>query len=113
MSGTVQNDSETAVTEQSFHLIADSLPGLVSTMTAEGEVEFVNQQVLDYFGKSHEELKSWATSDIVHPGDLPRAIQARKRTLETGESQEPEQRLRRADGVYRWFHSRCFPACDR
>ena len=26
-------------------------------MTAEGENEFVNQQVLDYFGKSHEEVK--------------------------------------------------------
>jgi hypothetical protein len=26
-------------------------------VTAEGENEFVNQQVLDYFGKSHEEVK--------------------------------------------------------
>jgi hypothetical protein len=32
-------------------------------VTAEGENEFVNQQVLDYFGKSHEEVKGWATSD--------------------------------------------------
>jgi len=120
MSDTIQSATETVITndalhtsEESFRLIADRIPALVSTMTAEGEVEFVNQQVLDYFGKSHEELKSWATSDIVHPDDLPRAIQARKRTLETGESQEPEQRLRRADGAYCWFQSRCFPARDR
>src|SRR5258708_1554205 len=120
MSDTIQSATETVITndalhtsEESFRLIADRIPALVSTMTAEGEVEFVNQQVLDYFGKSHEELKSWATSDIVHPDDLPRAIQARKRTLETGESQEPEQRLRRADGAYCWFQSRCSPARDR
>src|ERR1700738_4350261 len=101
------------VNEQSFRLIVDRIPGLVSTMTAEGEVEFVNQQILDYFGKSHEELKGWATSDAVHPDDLPRAIEARKRTLETGQSRDTEERLRRADGVYRWFQSRCFPARDR
>ncbi len=101
------------VNEQSFRLIVDRIPGLVSTMTAEGEVEFVNQQILDYFGKSHEELKGWATSDAVHPDDLPCAIEARKRTLETGQSHDTEERLRRADGVYRWFQSRCFPARDR
>src|SRR5260370_9387972 len=100
------------VSEQSLRLIVDSIPGLVSTLTPEGEVEFVNQQILDYFGKSHEELKDWATSDAVHPDDLPGAIEARRRTLETGQSQEPELRLRRADGVYRWFQSRCFPARD-
>src|SRR5712671_3437577 len=62
------------VTELNFRLVVDSIPGLVNTMAADGENEFVNRQVLDYFGKSHEELKSWATSDAVHPEDLPRVI---------------------------------------
>src|SRR6266403_5007855 len=35
--------------EESFRLIVDSIPGLVATMTAEGELEFVSQQCLDYF----------------------------------------------------------------
>ena len=43
--------------EQSFRLIVDSIPGLVCTMTAGGEVEFVNQQILDYTGKTLEELR--------------------------------------------------------
>jgi PAS domain-containing protein len=77
-----------------------SIPGFVDTMTAEGEVEFVSQQCLDYFGKTLEELKNWASSDGFHPDDLPRAIDARKRELETGRSGETEHRLRRADGVY-------------
>ena len=33
------------ISEQGFRLIIDSIPGLVNTMTAEGEIEFVNQQV--------------------------------------------------------------------
>jgi PAS domain-containing protein len=54
--------------EQGFRLIVGSIPGLVWTMTAEGEVEFVNQQMLDYAGKPIEELRDWRP--LVHPDDL-------------------------------------------
>ena len=50
--------------------------------------------------------KQWETSDVVHPDDLPALIAAHQRALTTGEPLELEQRLRRADGVYRWFHIR-------
>ena len=94
--------------ELNFRLIIDSIPGLVHTLTAAGELEFVNQQNLDYFGKTLEELRSWTSSDVfLHPDDLPRALDSWKRTLETGQPDEIECRLRRADGVYRWFQLRC------
>jgi PAS domain-containing protein len=48
----------------------------VSTMTPAGQLEFVNQQVLDYFGKSLEELKGWRSTDTIHPDDLPRVVAA-------------------------------------
>jgi hypothetical protein len=35
----------------------DSIPGLVATFTPAGEVDFVNRQVLEYYGKTVEELK--------------------------------------------------------
>src|SRR6266853_5414177 len=95
--------------EENFRLIVDSIPGLVHTLTAAGELEFVNQQNLDYFGKTLEELRNWASSDVFHPGDLPRAIDAWKHTQETGQPDEIECRLRPADGVYRWFQLRCLP----
>jgi len=38
----------------------DNIPGLVVMMTPMGEVEFLNRQTLDYFGKISEELKDWA-----------------------------------------------------
>ena len=44
-------------TEQSFRLMVDSLPGLIATMDAAGQVEFVNQPVIDFFGKTAEELE--------------------------------------------------------
>ena len=46
--------------EKSVRLIVDGIAGLVAIMTPEGEVEFVNNQALEYFGKTLEELKGWA-----------------------------------------------------
>jgi len=74
-----------------------------------GEVEFLNQQTLEYFGKTSEELKNWALIEAVHPDDLPRAIEARQKSIETGQIYDVEHRCRRADGVYRWFQVRGLP----
>src|SRR3989454_6078872 len=98
--------------EESFRLIVDSIPGLVNTTTASGEFEFVNQQCLDYCGMTLDELKGWATSNIVHPDDLSRLMTAWRHSVETGHPHDFEYRVRRADGVYRWFHVRSLPWRD-
>ncbi len=92
--------------EKALRLIVDGIAGIVAIMTAEGQVEFVNNQALEYFGKTLEELKGWATSEAVHPDDLPQAVAAWRHSVETGDPYDVDHRLRRADGVYRWFHSR-------
>ena len=92
--------------EKSFRLIVDGIAGLVAIMSAEGQVEFVNSQVLEYFGKTLEDLKGWSTSDAVHPDDLPNAVAAWMHSVETGDPYDVDHRLRRFDGAYRWFRSR-------
>jgi PAS domain S-box-containing protein len=81
-------------------------------MSATGEVEAVNRQVLDYFGKSIEQIKGWSTSDAVHPEDLPGVISAWTHSFETVSLYDVDHRLRRADGTYRWFHARGLPLRD-
>jgi formate hydrogenlyase transcriptional activator len=98
--------------EESLRLIVDSIPGQIAVMSAGGEVELVNRQILEYFGKTTEELQNWATSNSFHPDDILRTIDAWKRALETGQPFEFENRGRRADGVYRWFHVRARPLRD-
>jgi formate hydrogenlyase transcriptional activator len=98
--------------EESLRLIVDSIPGQIAVMTAGGEVELVNGQIQEYFGKTTEELQNWATSNSFHPDDILRTIDAWKRALETGQPFEFENRGRRADGVYRWFHVRARPLRD-
>jgi PAS domain S-box-containing protein len=97
---------------EGLRLIVDTIPGLVAIMTAGGEVELVNQRVLEYFGRTLEELKHWGTSDAIHPEDLPGAAAAWKRSVETGTPYDFEHRLRRSDGMYRWFQSRGHPLRD-
>src|SRR5260370_38532463 len=81
-------------------------------MNGEGGVERGNRRVLEYFGKTYDELKHWETTDAIHPDDLPRVIAAWKNSVENGTPYEVEHRLRRADGVYRWFESRGLPLRD-
>ena len=95
-----------------LRLIVDTVPGFVWVMTAAGEVELVNRQMLEYFGKTLEELKGGAASDAVHPDDLSHALAAWKYSVETGGPYDFEGRLRRADGTYRWFRTRGLPLRD-
>ena len=99
--------------EHASRLIVDSIPGLVSVVTASGEIERVNRQVTEYVGKSLEELKQWAANDIVHPEDLAGVIQAFRQSITSGDPADFEARLRRFDGAYRWFQLRSLPLRDR
>jgi PAS domain S-box-containing protein len=98
--------------ELQIQLLVNSIPAPIAVMTAAGEVETVNDQVLEYFGKTLEELKNWALIGAVHPDDLAHTVAAWRRAIETGRPYEIESRHRRADGVYRWFHVRGFPLLD-
>ncbi|QOY85896.1 PAS domain-containing sensor histidine kinase [Paludibaculum fermentans] len=95
--------------ERNFRQIVDSIPALVCTMTARGEVECVNQQVLEYFGKTLEELRNWAYTGAVHEQDLPGVIARWQHSVETGEPYDVTHRIRRFDGVFQWFHVRGLP----
>jgi formate hydrogenlyase transcriptional activator len=98
--------------DESFRLTVSRIPAFVSTLTASGTIEFVNDPVLEYFGRTLDELRNWAASDAVHPDDLPNVIATLNASTETGEPSEVELRLRRADGVYRWFLLRRAPHRD-
>ena len=98
--------------QESFRLIVETIPGLIAVMTPEGAVEHVNRQVLEYFGRTLDELRQWGTTDAVHPADLPRVIAAWQHAVDTGLPYDVEHRIRRNDGEYRWFQSRGLPLRD-
>jgi PAS domain S-box-containing protein len=77
----------------------------------DGSVDFVNQRWMDYTGLSLAEESEEAARPI-HPEDVPRVIERWQVEKAAGEPYEDEMRLRRADGVYRWFLVRTAPLRD-
>ena len=98
--------------EQRSREILDSLPSLISTYTSTGSVDLINQRILDYTGKTYDELLKWGMSDLVHPDDLGRAIETHRDGLASGERWDISYRMRRHDGVYRWFDAVHLPLKD-
>ena len=100
--------------EYESRLIVDSIPGLIAVLDSSGEIELLSQPVLDYFGKPLEECRQWAVDDTIHPDDRPAYLQAFERSFIAGDPFEYETvRIRRFDGVYRWFDMRGLPLHDR
>jgi formate hydrogenlyase transcriptional activator len=98
--------------EETLRLVVNGIGALVTTYTADGELDFVNQQVLDFFGMTLEELKDWRNNGNIHPDDLGRIIERWTHSLETGRPYDDIHRYRRSDGVYRWFHTHGRPSHD-
>jgi PAS domain S-box-containing protein len=92
--------------ERSARSTIDGIAGLVAVLAPNGEVETVNRQCLEYFGRSLEEQKNWQLTDMVHPEDLPHMLEVFKRAIASEIPYQFEQRLRRSDGEYRWFDTR-------
>jgi PAS domain S-box-containing protein len=102
--------AERARIVEELHLIIDSIPGFVCVMSPEGEVEFLNRRLLEYFGKTFEEMRGgWATNGSIHPEERDQSFAMFKYSMKTGNPHEFEQRYLRADGVYRWFHRSACP----
>jgi PAS domain S-box-containing protein len=96
--------------EHDLRLIVESIPALAMVTDPVGRHEFTNQRVLDYYGKTFEEIRDWPIRpDLVHPDDLAHANEVVSRTVAASIPYQDEYRLRRHDGVYRWFEGRGLP----
>lgn len=95
-----------------FEMIADALPASVLLMTPDGEIEYSNRQSQEFRGASLEQQRGWKSADLIHPDELPAAIAAWEHCVKTGDVFDMEFRVRRFDGVYRWFHVRSQPMRD-
>ena len=106
--------SEAARRAQDEHYwsLMEGIPALVTLMTPHGAVDIANSQVLEYFGETLEQIKGWVDSDIIHPDDLPTVLARWRRALDTGEPYDVKVRMRRADGIYRWFQASGLPLGD-
>ena len=98
--------------EDYLRLTIDTIPVLAWCTRPDGWNEFLNQRWLDYTGLTIEEARGWGWKVAIHPDDLPQLLNVWQGLLVSCKSGELEARLRRADGVYRWFLFRVEPLRD-
>jgi PAS domain S-box-containing protein len=103
--------SEAALRESERQLqqIVSSIPGLTWSSDERGATTFWSQQYLDYAGAKLEDVLGYGFVDYIHPDDRAQTLETWATIIAAGVPGEAELRLRRADGVYRWFLIRACP----
>src|SRR6266704_3866765 len=92
--------------------VIDTVPSFLWTSLPDGSKEYLNKRWYDYTGLSLEEGQGWGWKVVVHPEDLDRLVQEWLAIMESRKPGELETRIRRYDGVYRWFLIRIVPLLD-
>jgi PAS domain S-box-containing protein len=103
--------NESGSSEPRLRQIIDKIPTLAWCNLPDGSNEFLNRRWHDYTGLSPHEAHGEGWKVAIHPEDLPR-LTAKWETLSDPEPRECEVRLRRSDGVFRWFLFRIEPLRD-
>jgi len=92
--------------------IIETIPSMLWSTWPSGEPNHLSQRILDFFGATFEEFVNRGWESFIHPDDREETAKAFFRAIETGESYSAINRLRRADGEYRWHHTMGEPLRD-
>src|SRR3984885_11235139 len=115
--------------EEELRLIVDTISTYLHTARPDGLVDFLNRRWLDYLGlpleaalarcdvldirdPSELDLSSWGFHSVIHPDDVEEITTVWKRIVETKVVEDAYARIRRSDGIYRWFLFRTCPRFD-
>ncbi len=95
--------------EQHFRQLADAMPQLVWTTTADGKPEYFNQRFYEYTGTAAGTEPTDLWMQVIHPEDREAAAKAWVESVARGSRFEVDYRLRASSGLYQWFLGRCVP----
>jgi formate hydrogenlyase transcriptional activator len=98
--------------EARLRRVIDTIPTMAWCNLPDGSNEFVNRRWLEYTGLSAEESHGSGWQVAIHPDDVRALAEKWRGVLVSGEPGEMEARLRRYDGVFRWFLMRVEPLRD-
>jgi PAS domain S-box-containing protein len=108
--------AEEALRESEHRLrqLIEAIPALIwCTAPETGDLIYANQRLCNYAGKTLEQMAGWDWISYVHPDDTESTLTTWRHSIETGQSHDIVHRLRRSDGIYRWFRTLAEPLRDR
>lgn len=92
--------------EARYRFLAETIPVQVWTARPDGMLDYVSSRAVNEFGIPMARLLLEGWQNVVHPDDLPGAVERWVRALSTGETYEVEFRLKMVDGSYAWYLAR-------
>jgi two-component system, chemotaxis family, CheB/CheR fusion protein len=104
----VQAEESLRESERRFKTLADKIPALIWMEDERGRGVFANARCVEYTGLPEEELLGgWP--DVIHPDDTERFLADCRSAKGRRAEYRDALRLRRHDGVYRWFEGMGLP----
>ncbi len=97
---------------QRFQMLSEAIPQMVWTAAPDGQVDYYNHQWYAYTGLDFAQSRGQGWVQVIHPQDLVNLQFHWSESLRTTQPYQIEARMRRADGVYRWFLIRALPLQD-
>jgi PAS domain S-box-containing protein len=98
--------------EEQYRALAESMPFIVWQTDASGSTGYANRCFQEYSGLSPDQLRDRNAWLLVHPDDRPATQERFAESLRTGRPYRGVQRIRRADGAWRWFEVAAEPVRD-
>ncbi len=98
----MSSDKNTAA-EIDLGRVVNTLPALVWTTQDDGRSDFVNRHWCEYTGLGPDAALDHGWQKAIHPEDLTSFLESWSAIRQSGDCNEIDARLRRADGEYRWF----------
>jgi PAS domain S-box-containing protein len=98
--------------EREAQQLVDLSPLHITVLGPDGSLIYNNQAALDYYGLTLDAWRGSSTRSLIHPDDAALAGEEDPSKFLAGVPFEVEMRLRRSDGLYRWFQYRLSPIVD-
>lgn len=89
--------------EAEFRELADNAPVMIWRSRPDKLCDWFNKPWEDFVGRSQEQLFGYGWAEDVHPDDFDRCVATYTAAFDARERFTMPYRLRRRDGVYRWF----------
>ncbi len=99
--------------EEQFHTLVEAVPQIVWMGRPDGGNIYLSQKWTDFTGLTPEEGAGDGWANPLHPDDRQPSLDAWQKAKDTRAPISMESRLRRADGVYRWWLVQGVPQQDQ